>query len=106
VEVPKPYSFGLVALAAWRTWKLVGDDRILDRPRDWAVEKLGGTESVRGTYWSDFIRCPYCAGAHISFAWWLAWQRDQRKTEIAAVPLAVSAVVGLLGTVLDALTED
>jgi hypothetical protein len=65
-----------------------------------------GEGSDRATYWSDFVRCPYCAGFHISVGWWLVWEWQPHWTEVASVPLAVSAVVGLLGTVLYALSED
>jgi Protein of unknown function (DUF1360) len=60
----------------------------------------------RGTYWTDFLTCPFCAGFWISLAWWGAWQLSPHWTLVVSVPLAVSAVVGLLGTVLYALSED
>ena len=58
--VPEPYELVLLALAAGRAWKIVGDDRILERPRDWLLGKL--TEGHRQDYWGDFPVCPWCAG--------------------------------------------
>ena len=106
MEIPAPYALVLLVLAAWRTWKLLGDDRILDRPRYWILDRFGGDKTARGVYWGDFLTCPFCSGFWISLAWWGAWQVDHHWTEVVSVPLAVSAVVGLLGTTLYALSDD
>jgi len=93
--IPEPWTFALLALAAFRIWKLIADDRILDRPRDWV---LGHIDVKRGgTYWSDFLTCPWCAGFWIVLAWTVAWWIEA-DTLVVAVPFAISAVVGLLGT--------
>jgi hypothetical protein len=46
--IPEPWEFALLALAAFRIWKLVGDDAVLDRPRDAVLAKLSDT-------WDYFI---------------------------------------------------
>ena len=93
--IPGVWAFALLALAAFRTWKLIGDDRILDRPRDWVLERL---DTRRGhTYWGDFLTCPWCAGFWIVLAWWAAWWATD-DTLVVATPFAISAVVGILGT--------
>jgi hypothetical protein len=94
--IPEPYELVLLALAAFRVWKLVADDRILDRPRDWLIARMGG-DSPRAVYWSDFLVCPWCAGFWITLAWWGAWYAWPDAV-IVAVPWAISAVVGLLGS--------
>lgn len=110
--VPEPWVFALLALAAFRIWKLVADDRILDRPRDWLLGKM--TTPHRQDYWGDFLVCPWCAGFWISgitlavylevFASW----PDETEEIVAAVVVwfAISAIVGSLGTLYEALTDD
>ena len=104
-HVPEPWEFALLALAAWRVWKLIGDDTILDRPRDRLFERLGGKASARGTYWGAFLYCPYCAGFWITLAWWGGWILWPHGVLVAAVPWAISAAVGLLGSVFYAISE-
>lgn len=103
--VPEPYELVLLALAAWRTWKLIGDDVILDRPRLWVLRKFGRHGSDRREYWTAFITCPYCAGFWISLLWWGAWLIEPYATLVAAGVWAISAIVGLTGTVWAKLSE-
>lgn len=57
--VPSPWEFALGALAAWRIWKLLADDEILDRPRDWIEERSKFVETL--------LACPYCSGFWVAF---------------------------------------
>jgi Protein of unknown function (DUF1360) len=50
-----------------------------------------------GEHVGTLLECPWCAGFWITLAWWGAWQLWPFGTAIAAVPLAASAIVGLLG---------
>lgn len=103
--VPEPWAFILLAFAAFRVWKLVADDRILDRPRDWLLGKM--TDSDRQDYWGDFLVCPWCAGWWISTGVvWVSWLIFPTEAVVLAVPWALSAVVGSLGTLYFALTGD
>lgn len=97
-HVPEPWPFVLLALAAWRVWKLVGDDVILDTPRDWLVKRIGPK-------FDELITCPYCAGTYIVLAWWAFWYSWPEETLIVATPVAIMAVVGLLGTVWSAISD-
>lgn len=56
--VPPLWSFALGALAAWRIYKLVSVDDILDRPREWMCARISWLE--------EFLVCPYCAGFWVS----------------------------------------
>jgi len=96
--IPEPWEFALLALAAFRVWKLVGDDAVLDRPRDALLERLSDT-------WDYFITCPWCAGFWITLVWWAAWLAFPYEAVVVAVPLALSAVVGYLGVGIDSLEE-
>lgn len=95
---PTWYGLALLALAAFRCWKLVGDDVILDRPRGWAVRatkrKWG---NAGGDYLVALLECPWCAGFWISLAWWGGFELSPHWATIVAVPFAISALVGLLG---------
>lgn len=88
--IPDPWPFVLLALAAYRLWKLIGDDAILDRQREWVVAKLGPR-------FDELITCPFCAGAYVALAWWAFWYSWPGETLIVAVPFALSASVGLIG---------
>ena len=90
MNVPDWYELILLALAAFRTWKLVGEDTILDRPRAFVVKR-------GGEYVETLLECPWCAGFWISLGWWGAFLLWPHGSIVAAVPLAISALVGLLG---------
>lgn len=102
MSVPSWYELVLLALAAWRTFQLISDDDILDRPRRYLLrlgeewEKDG--DDVPDNYrfkLGEFVTCPYCAGFWISLAWWGAWQIDSHITLIVATPFVINA--GVIG---------
>jgi len=92
--VPGSWEFVLLGLAAFRLWRLIAEDTILDRPRGWVTGRVG-------EYWGTFIVCPWCSGAWLSFAWWLAWVAWPHGVLVASTPLALSAVVGLIAANID-----
>lgn len=100
--IPQPWAFALLALAAFRVWKLIGDDAVLDRPRDWLLKRI---EWKLGTDWEYFITCPWCAGFWIMLAWWIGWLIYPYGAIVAAVPFALSAAVGYLGVGIDNLEK-
>ena len=97
---PQPWAFALLALAAFRVWKLVADDAILDRPRDWLLTRAGTSSEL-----AVFLVCPWCLGAWVATAWWASWWAWPHWTLVAAAPFALSAAVGLLASALDAVTD-
>jgi len=90
----------LMALAAYRIFRLLAVDDFppivwaRDRVDDWIAETVGDE-------WADGLTCPWCLGAHISFA--VVALTDA----FASVPLvglqlaAVSTIVGILGSKVD-----
>ncbi len=94
--IPSPWEFALLALAAYRVWKLVADDAILDPLRNRI--QFSDTEKL-------FVNCPWCLGFWVGLFWVACWWIDGYVTLVAAVPFAVSAAVGFVATVVDALTE-
>lgn len=93
-SVPDWWSFVLLAFAAWRTFRLISEDTILDTPRDQLTSKLGEKSEL-------FVVCPFCLGFWLSVGWWLAWVAWPHWTLVAATPWAISAVVGLVAARLD-----
>lgn len=78
----------LLAAAAYRTWRLLSIDTILDRPRDWLLHGRPGLDA--------FVACPWCLGFWVSAAWWGFWAVDPELSLVATVPWAISAAVGLI----------
>lgn len=113
--IPEPYQFVLLALIAYRVWRLVAEDDVLERPRRWLV-RLPYTweegQKIPDAYrekWALFITCPWCAGAWVSlgvYAIWVATLGDgPHSTEDfvigAGMWFAISASVGLIRSKLD-----
>ena len=107
MSVPGWWAFLLLGLAAYRVWKLVAEDDILDWPRrkllrlshDWQDGQPTG-DNYR-LEWAVFITCPWCAGFWIALAWWGAWQLNEKWALIIATPFALSAGVGFMRNKLD-----
>jgi hypothetical protein len=108
--IPEPYELALLVLIAGRLWKLIGDDRILDRPREWVIERLN---EDRQEYWGDFIVCPWCAGAWLSGLVYIAWMATLGHGPggagdvlvVLGVWFAISALVGLYGLTVEVLQK-
>lgn len=107
MTVPNWYELLLLALAAFRVYRLIGRDTILDPVRKWAVglpaNWQDGDPVPRGyrEKLAIFLQCPWCAGFWMAVAWWAAWEAWPRWTLIVAVPWVVSALVALAAKNLD-----
>ena len=86
--VPDWEALVLLALAAYRVFRIIGDDAILDPLRD-EVAPFGSARA-------KFISCAACCGFWVSLAWWLAWCAWPFWTLVVATPFAISAVVMLV----------
>lgn len=91
--IPNWYALVLLSLAAYRIWRLLAHDQILDRLRHRVVR--ADTER------EEFLQCPYCAGFWVALAWWLAWVAWPDWTLVVAVPFAISAMVALIAVNLN-----
>ena len=105
MSIPNWYETLLLGLAAYRVWRLLAEDVILDRPRAWLVGLSDWTAGQRtpASYregLAEFLTCPWCAGAWISIGWWLLWQWQPHFALVVSVPFAISVVVGALASVL------
>jgi hypothetical protein len=108
MKVPDWWAALLLALAAFRVWRLVAKDDVLDRPRRWLLrlgnEWQGQSDPIPRGYRSglaDFLTCPWCLGFWIVVAEWVLWQVWPHATLVVAAPLAVMAVAALVASNLD-----
>ncbi len=103
--IPNWYALSLLGLAAFRLWRLLAEDDILNRPRDrlseWSLLGHWDREGEPGNPAMDFVMCPWCFGAWIAVGWWLTWIWQPHWTLVIAIPFALSALVGLIGSRLD-----
>lgn len=93
MSVPGWYQLVLLALAAYRSWRLLAVDEVLDEPRATLLD--------RAPWLQKWIYCPWCCGFWVSLAWWGAWEAWPRGTLVAAAPMAASLLVGLIAKNLD-----
>ena len=84
MTVPPFWAFVIGALAAWRVWKLLACDDVLDVPRDRLAPE--------GTKRRDFLDCPYCSG------FWVAFLGTLGYFLVSDLPLRDGVVYGFLVT--------
>lgn len=115
MSIPDWWAFTLLGLAAYRVWRLLAQDDILDRPRNWILRLPRDWEEgkpIPRTYREGlglFLRCPWCAGAWVSAIVYLVWLSVFGDPEFSAESVfgalgtwfALSAAVGLVRTNLD-----
>lgn len=91
MTVPSWWEATLLALAAYRVWRLVAVDDLLE---PWRGRVLDRTP----TKLDDFVNCPWCLGAWLSVAWWGVWEAWPHATLVAASPWAIAAAVAIIAT--------
>lgn len=122
-RVPDWWQFAVLALAAYRIYRLGARDTITEPlrakvsyPDDQAItlddspfttpeiEVVGAApEFPKGwrIYLATLIRCPWCAGFYVSATVWIAWVIWPLWTLFLAVPWALSCVLGIAKKNLD-----
>jgi hypothetical protein len=83
----------ILALAVFRVYRLIAEDDIADRPREWLLDKL---EEERLEKLDKLITCPWCLGFWLSVLAWLAWLATPGWAVGLAFPWALSAIVALV----------
>lgn len=89
-QTPDAWEAVLLAAAAYRVWRLLAEDSILDRPRDLLPHRV-----------ADFVECPWCLGFWVSAAAYASWRAAPKATLVLAAPLAISAAVGATAHALE-----
>ncbi len=96
----------LLALAAYRVFRLLGHDTVLDGPRA-RLLRLGNWQEGKPVppgyraKLGEFIVCPACLGFWVTLAWWVCWLAWPHATLWAAFPFAASTVVVLVAKLGD-----
>lgn len=106
-NVPGIWEAVLLSAFAYRLWRLLAEDVILEHPRRWLVrldrdweEGLALPDGYRFGL-AEFINCPWCLGFWLSVLVWLAWLVEPTGTLVVAVPFAISVAVGVIRINLD-----
>ena len=105
MSIPNWWETLLLTLAAYRVFRLLAEDTILDNPRSWLVGlsgwKAGQPTPVSYRAWmAEFITCSACFGFYVSLFLWGAYQAWPHGTVVVAVPFAISTAVIALASVL------
>lgn len=104
---PDALEFAVLSLAAFRLVRLVGWDKLTRGFRERLCrmsEREGHTYTGGKPYRAgvhEWITCPWCMGAWVTGAWWLAWLAWPSAVYGLSVPLAAMAIVGLVAKNLD-----
>jgi len=107
MSVPSPWTTIILVAAAYRIWRLLSEDAILDWPRRKIVRlpyRWSEGDPIPPNYravLAEFISCPWCLGWWTCLAIWLAWQAYPHGVTVIAVPFAISAAVGIVRVKLD-----
>lgn len=99
MTVPNWWSGILLWLAAYRCFRLLCCDTILDRPREKVVRRLKANAGKYRRELDVFIHCPWCLGFWLSLAWWGGFQLSPHWATVAAAPLAISTALGMLNKI-------
>ncbi len=102
--IPSWLGLILLALAAYRTWRLLAEDTILDPVRG-RIYRWVDPESKRAMRLYEFLSCPWCLGTWVAAMWWASWYVWPHGTSIVAAPFAVAALVGVIASVVGALED-
>ena len=113
--IPPIYQFALLTLVAYRIWRLLAEDEILNRPRRWLV-RLPLTwdegdplpKSYRNE-WAIFFQCPWCLGFWVCLGTYISWMLTLGDTPDSVsdvfvalgILFAMSSVVGIIRAQLD-----
>jgi uncharacterized protein DUF1360 len=106
---PSPLVCALLALAAFRSWRLLAQDTFppIMKARAWAVGYRGEVftygESrplVARETLAEWIQCAWCSGLWLAAGWYGAWLLWPRGSIYAAAPMALSAAAGIIASIL------
>lgn len=111
VTVPGWLELVVIVFAAFRTWHLVAEDTVADRPRrwvlrlgDWKPAEKGPDPPPPDGYREGlalWIQCPWCSGFWVAVVWWGAFELWPHGTTVAASVLAIAALVALVAKASD-----
>lgn len=96
--IPAPLVLVVLALAAFRTYRLLAFDMVLRPLRDRVVGAHYPPKRppfFDRSWLADWLVCGWCSGFWWSLLWYLAWLAWPSGSLYGAVPMAVSAAVAV-----------
>lgn len=102
MTIPNWWGVVYLGLAAFRSTRLIGWDKLTEPLRELVVRKRQHTANRYRFGFDEWLHCGWCSGACNAIGWWGAWQLWPHTTLVIAAPFAISAVVGLIVKHLDA----
>jgi Protein of unknown function (DUF1360) len=101
--IPGWWPFVLLALAAYRVWRLAAVDEFppAERLRNLLIWQIEDGEPRYRHQVGEFLRCSYCSGFWVCLAWWTCWHAWPDGTLVVAAPFSLSTVVGTWAKLLD-----
>ncbi len=81
----------LLSLAGYRITRLLIEDYILSRPRDWVLDKLKDRPML-----SYLLTCYWCLGLWVAILLVIPYIFFPDAMMVVALPFAISTVVGLI----------
>lgn len=104
--IPSPLVLVVLALAAYRLWRLAALDSFA--PLVWARDRAVGARfdeddypaGARRPLLAEWLTCPWCSGLWLSAAWYAGWLLEPRWTIYASAPLAINAGWAAMHSVL------
>ena len=90
--------------AVYRLVRLLQQDQITERPREWFVVKYGAERG--GIAWSALADCPWCLSVWVAVGVVLARTATPRLWGMAARGLAFSAGAGVISELVGRLETD
>lgn len=97
--IPSALVLLVLALAAFRTYRLLAFDLVLRPVRDRIVGAhypAGNGPVFDREGLADWLVCAWCSGFWCAVGWWLAWLAWPSGILYVAVPFAVSAALAVL----------
>lgn len=107
MNVPSPWVALILTAAAFRIWRVIAVDVILERPRRFIARLPYNWEEgqpIPDNYrngFAEFLLCPWCLGFHVCLVLWLCWLIFPTETLFVSTPFALSAAVGIIRGKLD-----
>ncbi len=99
--VPTCWQATLLALAVYRTTRLIGWDDVTARLRLFLVGR-GPPPNPKRLWMFELLGCPFCLSWWVALGWWGGFEWNATGSTGLAVPFALSAVTGLIAKHLDA----
>jgi hypothetical protein len=105
MDLPTTWQFFVLAAAAFRLTRLVIKDTITEDIRERICGRTDDGQMLPKYHYrpklDELLHCPWCIGFWVGLLTAVAWWADDGVTLAVSLPLALSAVTGLVAARLD-----